>query len=102
MVSGMATTKKKTRRAADTTKAGWALLKARTVLGLTQEQLAVALGYEGHRRVRAWEAGESEPPYPVLALVELWAYDKYPIGVNARLQKHLAARGHYAPSVLVR
>lgn len=48
------------------------LREARTKLGLTQGQLAKALGMSGARTVCKWENGERSIPPPVLILTTIW------------------------------
>ena len=52
------------------------LKAARKVLGLTQNQLALALGMSGDRIVRRWESGERPVPGPAARLVRVFIEDR--------------------------
>jgi DNA-binding transcriptional regulator YiaG len=52
------------------------LKAARKTLGLTQGELARALGMSGDRIVRRWESGERPVPGPVARMVRVFIEDR--------------------------
>ena len=62
------------------------IIRTRKSLGLTVEGFASAVRVASGRTVRKWEAGERQPPGPVLLLCSIWTDRRCPDWIKPKAE----------------